>query len=170
MVRIIELSGEARFEMVSVHDVAAYILQKVGHSISTWKLQKLVYYSQAWSLVWDDRPMFGEPIQAWANGPVVPALYEAHRGQFDISSCPQGNPDRLDIDAKETVDAVLDGYGDKSGQWLSDLTHQERPWRDARVGVPDGERSTNEITLLAMSEYYSGLVKGNTVSVKTENG
>ena len=156
--------------MVSVHDVAAYILQKVGHSISTWKLQKLVYYSQAWSLVWDDCPLFRDEIQAWANGPVMPALYEAHKGQFEISSCPLGDPDNLDIDAKETVDAVLEGYEDKSGQWLSDLTHQERPWRDARVGVPDGERSTNQITLEAMSEYYSGLVKAHTISVKTVNG
>ena len=39
--------------MASVFDVAAYILQKQGF-LTTWKLQKLVYYGQAWSLVWDD--------------------------------------------------------------------------------------------------------------------
>ena len=37
--------------MASVYDVAAYILEKQG-AMTTWKLQKLVYYSQAWSLVW----------------------------------------------------------------------------------------------------------------------
>ena len=42
---------------VSVHDVAAYILQKHG-PMTTMKLQKLVYYAQAWGLVWDDCPLF----------------------------------------------------------------------------------------------------------------
>jgi uncharacterized phage-associated protein len=58
--------------MVSVDDVAAYILEQRG-PMSAMKLQKLVYYSQAWSLVWEDRPLFREEIQAWASGPVVPA-------------------------------------------------------------------------------------------------
>ena len=43
--------------MASVFDVAKYILHKLG-TVTTWKLQKLVYYCQAWSLVWDDEPLF----------------------------------------------------------------------------------------------------------------
>ena len=45
--------------MASVSDVAAYILQQQG-AMTTWKLQKLIYYSQAWSLVWDDDALFPE--------------------------------------------------------------------------------------------------------------
>ncbi|HCU23588.1 MAG TPA: hypothetical protein DF383_01115, partial [Deltaproteobacteria bacterium] len=71
--------------MTSVHDVATYILKKTG-PITAMKLQKLVYYSQAWSLVWDEKPLFKEKIEAWTNGPVVPALYRLHRGKFEISS------------------------------------------------------------------------------------
>lgn len=37
---------------LSVFDVATYILQKRG-DMSCMKLQKLCYYAQAWSLVWD---------------------------------------------------------------------------------------------------------------------
>jgi uncharacterized phage-associated protein len=55
--------------MPSVLDVAQYILQRSG-GMTTGKLQKLVYYSQAWSLVWDQRPLFNERIEAWANGPI----------------------------------------------------------------------------------------------------
>ena len=58
---------------VSVLDVAASILKQHG-PMSTWKLQKLCYYSQAWSLVWDEEPLFSEDIQAWAHGPVIPKL------------------------------------------------------------------------------------------------
>jgi len=43
--------------MASVHDVAAYILDKRG-PMSHMKLQKLVYYCQAWSLVWDEELFF----------------------------------------------------------------------------------------------------------------
>lgn len=121
------------------------------------KLQKLVYYTQAWSLVWDEKPMFGEKIEAWANGPVVPELFAAHKGQFTVSDEPGGNRKNLTIEEQKTVNAVVKYYGEKTAPWLSDLTHREAPWKDARKGVPDGERSHREITLAAMSEYYGNL-------------
>lgn len=145
--------------MATVLDVAAYILQRRG-PMSAMKLQKLVYYSQAWSLVWDERPLFAERIEAWANGPVTPELYNRHRGQFTVSEIVGGDPRKLDRDSQETIDAVLAYYGDKSAQWLSDLTHLETPWRDARKGLPDGASSSEEITVASMAEYYSSLPPG----------
>jgi len=141
--------------MATVHDVAAYILSKQS-PMSAMKLQKLVYYAQAWSLVWDDAPLFSERIEAWANGPVVYELYNRHRGQFAVARW-DGNMDALTPVQQETVDSVLQFYGDKSPQWLSDLTHMERPWKSARGNLPDGERCDNEITLESMAEYYSSL-------------
>lgn len=142
--------------MVSVFDVASYILTKTG-SMTAMKLQKLVYYSQAWSLVWDDEPLFREPIQAWVNGPVVPDLYKAHKGQYLVESLKKGNPDALTDNQKDTVDSVLKHYGAKSSQWLSDLTHMEDPWKLAREGLDDGDRCEQEISHASMAEYYSGL-------------
>ncbi len=142
--------------MASVFDVAAYILKKRG-PMTAMKLQKLVYYSQAWSLVWDEKPLFRERIEAWANGPVVRKLYESHKGAFEVRSCPQGDPSRLTQTQRETVDAVIGYYGEKTSQWLSDLTHREAPWREARGGLAPGERGTTEITLAAISEYYGSL-------------
>ncbi|MBS1812785.1 MAG: DUF4065 domain-containing protein [Acidobacteria bacterium] len=139
--------------MANAFDVAAYILSKTG-AITTMKLQKLVYYSQAWSLVWDDAPLFSNPIQAWANGPVVPDLYFKYKGQYKLSSC-EGNVEVLTPNQKETVDSVLKFYGDKTSQWLSDLTHREDPWLIAREGLSLGERGDKEITLDDMLEYYS---------------
>ena len=60
--------GTGENSKVNVLDIAAYILCKQG-AMTAMKLQKLVYYSQAWSLVWDDKPLFRERIEAWANGP-----------------------------------------------------------------------------------------------------
>lgn len=142
--------------MISAHDVAAYILREKS-PLSAMKLQKLVYYAQAWSTVWDDRPLFGERIEAWANGPVVRELYDVHRGQFEVREWPRGNPDTLDGEQRSTVDAVLDYYGPRNAQTLSDMTHSEAPWRLARRGLAEGDRGNREITLASMSEYYSSL-------------
>jgi len=144
--------------MANVFDVTRYILKKLG-PMTTAKLQKLVYYSQAWSLVWDEKPLFRQKIQAWANGPVIPTLFRAHQGKFkvNVASFPDGNIRRLNKDQKETIDSVLSHYGKKSAQWLIDLSHLEDPWKNARKGCKPGEKCTNEITLGAMMEYYSSL-------------
>lgn len=142
--------------MVSAHDVAAYILGSAG-PMSAMKLQKLVYYSQAWSLVWEDRPLFPERIEAWLHGPVVPDLYHLHRGQFEVRGWPSGNASVLDIDDRETVEAVIRYYGGHNAQVLSDWTHGEEPWKQARIGLSLDERGNAEITLESMMEYYSSL-------------
>lgn len=64
-------------------DVAEYILAQQGE-MSAMKLHRLVYYCQAWHLAWSGAPLFEEEIHAWANGPVVPALYELHEGDFTV--------------------------------------------------------------------------------------
>jgi uncharacterized phage-associated protein len=144
--------------MANVFDVAKYIIENLG-PMTAMKLQKLVYYCQAWSLVWDERPLFPEKIQAWANGPVVYELFDAHRGAYlvDKDTFCRGDSNQLDEKAKETIDSVLKFYGDKGPQWLSDLTHAESPWRDARKGLPEDARCGAEITLESMIEYYSSI-------------
>lgn len=67
--------------MIAVVDIAEYILERQG-PMTTMKLQKLVYYSQAWHLAWDGEPLFEARIEAWANGPVVPELHALHKGKF----------------------------------------------------------------------------------------
>jgi uncharacterized phage-associated protein len=149
--------------MATVYDVARHILARLDEKrklpVTTWKLQKLVYYSQAWSLVWDDAPLFDEPLQAWANGPVCPALYSVHRGKFQISALPDevGNVNNLSDNQKETIDIVLEHYGPKTAQYLSELTHLEQPWVSARANLKPGQRGESEISLESMVEYYGSL-------------
>lgn len=143
--------------MASVHDVAAYILEQRG-PMSTMKLQKLVYYSQAWHLVWDEEPLFDSRIEAWVNGPVVPELFRRHKGEFQVSSWTEGDSAELTPSQRESVDIVLDEYGAKSGQWLAELTHLEGPWLEAREGLPKGAYSSTEIPLTSMQAYYEGLL------------
>ena len=142
--------------MANVFDVAAYILKCRG-PMTTWKLQKLVYYCQAWSLVWDDDALFPEEVEAWANGPVVRELYKVHKNQYRVDDLGQGDESNLSPDQRETVEAVLKYYGDKSPQWLSDLTHMEDPWKYARMGIPEGDRGNTVIPKQDLAEYYGSL-------------
>jgi uncharacterized phage-associated protein len=145
---------------LTVFDVASYVLSKLpDKTCTTMKLQKLIYYCQAWSLVWDDAPLFPENIEAWANGPVVPELYRYHKGMFIISydQMSLGNDMKLNKNQQETVDSVLAYYGDKHSQWLIDLTHMEAPWINARKGLSRLEKGNRIIKLDDMVEYYSSL-------------
>lgn len=143
---------------VSALDVAEYVLRKLGR-MSTMKLQKLVYYCQAWSLVWDEKPLFSEEIEAWANGPVIRELFNYHRGVFDIEHVYTGNPALLTDEQCETVDAVLSFLGDKSAQWLIELSHSELPWQQARRDLPESARGSRTISHDSMAEYYSSLLQ-----------
>ncbi len=142
--------------MASVDDVVAAILEITGR-VDTFKLQKLVYYCQAWHLVWVGEPLFPEPIQAWAGGPVVPALYERHRGRYSISEWPEGNASELVESERGTVSSVVNAYQKLSGRQLSQLTHSEEPWLVARGTLGPGARGSSVIEPGSMQEYYSGI-------------
>ncbi len=144
--------------MANVCNVAKYVLHRYG-SMTAMKLEKLVYYCQAWSLGWDDVPLFEEDFQAWANGPVCPQLFQWHKGAFIVdeslfSLCPDYDFTSKEI---ETMEAVLNYYGDKEPQWLSELTHKEQPWKEARGNTPVGMSCSNVITKESMQQYYGGL-------------
>lgn len=141
----------------TVFDVAKYVLSKTG-SITAMKLQKLVYYAQVWSLVWDEKPLFSEQFEAWAHGPVIPALYQAHKGLFKVSAKNiSGKISALTANQKDTIDRVLAVYGKLTAQQLIDLTHWEAPWRNARGNMPAGTPCQNEISQTDIFEYYASL-------------
>ena len=136
--------------MANIFDTAQYILEQSG-VMSTMKLQKLCYYSQAWSLVWED-------FQAWANGPVCPELFYKTQGRYSVSASDEtGGEGKLSDEQRDTIDRVLEHYGSHNAQWLSQLTHMEDPWIKAREGVPSGAGCNHVITKESMALYYGGL-------------
>ena len=145
--------------IVSVFDVAQYVLSRLEEPCTTMKLHKLLYYCQAWYLVWEDKPLFKEDIEAWANGPVIRALFNFHQGMYWATpdQLTLGNPSKLNDVQREDIDNILAFYGNKTSQWLIDQTHVEAPWRNARKGLLPNERGNRIIPLEAMSDYYSSL-------------
>lgn len=142
--------------MARVLDVAKYILQQQGR-ITPMKLQKLVYYAQVWWSAEHDDALFPETIKAWAQGPVVPPLFQAHKGRASIDhTAIQGDASALSSEERSAIDEVLSFYGSFSAQYLSQLTHHEPPWRQAHeVGEKEGHASPT-ISVAAIRAFYRG--------------
>ncbi len=147
--------------MTTIFNVASYILDITG-TITTMKLQKLAYYSQAYSLATTGYPLFDEDFQAWRNGPVCPELFAMHRGKFLIRKgelvlpgTDDMNGDSLTDSQKLIVKKVCEKFSESSGSDLSDLTHREDPWKNA-YDVTDGSAiCVKKITKDSLKEYYS---------------
>lgn len=115
----------------SAVDVAAYLLREHG-SQGSMKLQKLVYYCQAYSLAWTGQKMFPEPIEAWKHGPVIRELWQQHKGTFDIEpGSISGDPDSLTENDVIVAEAIWKSLGGFTGWELRRRTHSEAPWMDA---------------------------------------
>lgn len=127
--------------------------------ISNKKLQKLVYYSQAWSLALYGEPLFQEDIQAWVHGPVIPSLYQKYKNyQFHPIVNDQLLKETPRLDCAELLDEIWDIYGKYDSNYLELLTHRETPWRNARANLEPNENSDNTISLEDMKMYYSSLL------------
>ncbi len=141
-------------------DVAYYFLRKGqedGRAVSNKKLQKLVYYAQAWVSVFSGDKLFDDPIEAWVHGPAVRSLY----GQFKefgfnpivLTLIPKEN---FDFGSnQETLDRIWRVYGKYDSNYLEMLTHNEEPWIEARNGLEIHENTSNEIPLETMRSYYA---------------
>jgi uncharacterized phage-associated protein len=136
----------------SALDVAAYILSKC-QNINHMKLQKLLYYCQAWSMVWDKKPMFYERIEVRNIGPIVNEIYILlqHLFKVTINDISLKEQSFITYEQQETIDAVISFYSDKTAQWLNDLIRLEQPWIDAKRDMHD------EINISSLAKYYSSL-------------
>ena len=143
--------------------VAKYFIWKAHQEskpITNKKLQKLVYYAQAWNLAVNDKPLFGDDIEAWVHGPTVRALYEEFK-TFGY------NPINVKVNKSEIqalikdklLNEVWEIYGKYDGNYLEALTHNEAPWQKAREGLDIDEESSIVISQKSMKEYYKKLLK-----------
>ena len=65
--------------MVDILDAARYLIflsyGRKKYSLTPLKLQKLLYLTQGWSYVWDNKPAFVDDFCAWQYGPVNERVY-----------------------------------------------------------------------------------------------
>lgn len=148
----------------SAYAVANAFLQRAEArgltGMSPMKLQKLLYFAQAWHLKIRGEPLLDDNFARWQHGPVIPAIYHEFKafgskpisrkattlameafgyGGDNVPTIPSH-----DVSAWNLVDTVLSRYGHIDANTLSNMTHLNgSAW--AKQG-PDGSVIThNEI-------------------------
>jgi uncharacterized phage-associated protein len=145
---------------LSASQIADYFLFRASNDakpITNQKLQKLLYYAQAWSLAGRDEKLFDEKIQAWIHGPAIPEIYLEYK-QFGFEpikkDVTEENVSQIPDDVKKFLDEIWTVYGKFDAAYLEQLTHSEEPWLKARAGLEAHVGSENEITLDSMRDFY----------------
>ena len=151
-----------------VEDVAVAFAHKAKAgkkaSLTNKKLQKLLYYAQAWNLVFNNKKLFNEPIQAWVHGPVVPSLYHKFKrfGYHKFKINDEVPVPEFDEETQQVVDSVWGISGKYDADYLEILTHSEEPWIKARENAGSFELCQNEISIDEMKEFYGQKLKDKT--------
>jgi len=152
------------------HIVTHYVNQK-GDTVSHKKLQKLLYYVEAWHLVNFKTPILEENFEAWVHGPVVPELYhklkefgfnnlQVINDEFDtVDEEIQAIIERSAISSEqiELIESILSRYGSLTSFELELLSHNEAPWVEARQNIPPHVPCNNVISKVRMLEFYSSM-------------
>jgi len=143
-------------------EVAMYFIssfQKKNKEVSNLKLQKLLYYAQAWHLALYGNPLFRDPIQAWVHGPVVPSVFRQYK---DYAWRPITQEVKADApsDLAFHLKEVTRVYGEFDATTLERMTHQEGPWKEARGSLAPDEPSNRVITHESMKNFYHARLDG----------
>ncbi len=149
----------SKYTVDQVADTLLHLARHRNIDISNLKLQKLLYYAQAWQLVFTGEPLFNDAFEAWVHGPVVPRVFRRFKefrwNTIDSPVTP--------VDERSLVDhlnSVLDTYGKFGATQLERLTHQEEPWVIARNGLAPDAACSAVITNETMKVFYTKLANG----------
>lgn len=141
-----------------------YILER-GGEMSHLKLQKILFYTQAFHLAYFNTEIIEDDFEAWVHGPVSRKIFHELKdksliyAELSFSLYEEIKPsisivDRLTQDQMELVNDVIDEYKLLSGGQLESMTHSEQPWIDARKGCAPCDKCSNVILKNDMKIFY----------------
>ncbi len=148
--------------MSTANHIAACLINlshEKANPVSNLKLQKLLYYSQAWNLALFKQPLFNEEIEGWVHGPVVPEVFRTYRDN-KWALIPRIVDVVVPGDVRSHLEEVWRVYGGLNAYDLERLTHSEDPWKNARAGIAPDVSSHIVITKNSMRDYYSSRLNG----------
>lgn len=141
--------------------VADYLLfesRARGEALTNLKLQKLLYYAQAWYLALHDRPLFNDDFEAWVHGPVLRSQYFRFKPEPGWAPITDSvDEPEISFKIKKFLDQILDVFGSESAIALEMMTHRERPWLEARAGLAPDHPSTARISRETMRDFYRSM-------------
>jgi uncharacterized phage-associated protein len=146
--------------MIDQNSVADYLIctaRQYGELLTNLKLQKLLYYAQAWHLAFYDEPLFDEEFRAWKHGPVLPTQYRRFRHTGWNPILDRLNPPDLPEEMRVYLQEILRSYGSETAIALERMTHSESPWREARGNLDPDQNSNRAISTESMRGFYGAI-------------
>lgn len=132
--------------MERILDVAQFIFDEYrrisGERIDEMKLHKLLYFSQRESFAILGQPLFQESMEGWKYGPVSVDV----RMRFGEDGI-EADTKEVSLDAAYILKNVILEYGQIASWRLSELTHQELSWLNARKGLKPKENGNRPLAL-----------------------
>jgi uncharacterized phage-associated protein len=116
------------------------------------KLQKVLYFVQAYYLAKLNRPVFSDNIEAWEYGPVVPSVYRRYRDHGNKPIVFEKDNSSLAEEDKKIIQKVWNTFGGYSASKLVDITHTHTPWKEAN------KTHSQIISHKALKDYYTPLL------------
>jgi len=157
-------------KQVTYTHIADYLIalsNETGNLLTNHKLQKLLYYAQAWYLAIQDKPLFEGNFEAWVHGPVLREVFHEY-SRFKWRPIQRDDLDQRYLDwfraefgeeLNEYMDNVVDEYFGLTSYELERLTRREEPWLKARHGLQEDEPSTNIIENDWMRKFYKQYIE-----------
>ncbi len=147
------LSPETVRGACDIMDAAAFLVQVAG-PLARAKLNDLLYFAQAWHLVWDHELLFPDTILATEDGVTIGAIEKLAGGAFTVESrhVRKGRAERLSESQKRTLLGIVKFYSGRNHFRLSEQIRLENPWRQARQAAALGSEPVVEPA--ALHRYY----------------
>lgn len=177
-IAFIKLRDSVNHEIEKVKDQEGKIFQVVNwflakatceNRITHLALQKMLYFSQAWSSVFNDELLFGENCEAWAHGAVYRDVYNKFKG-FKYNPLPYVDVEvKLPAEEVEVLEFVWKYYFEVyAPKTLEHICHLEMPYKLARENHEELERCENIIDKSTVREYYKRIAKEYNISRNTK--
>jgi uncharacterized phage-associated protein len=135
-------------------DIARYVVfycHEHEYPISNLKLQKILYFIQAYFLVEVGKPCFSDVIEAWDYCPIVPSVFKEYRifGSLNIPCTDDGSEFRyIKSDDYDSLNCILAEVSKDTESRLTYITRKQSPWIEARKSM--NKRITNK----AIKDYF----------------
>ena len=139
---------------ITVAEALLCLARDHGESLDPLKLQKLLYFAQAISLVRNDRPMFKDAIGAWSHGPVVQSVYKKYQdyGRKPIACEIDDGNFELTKEDVAVLEDTLETFKKYTGVQLRNITHKHLPWKEVFKEDRNYTIKNNRI-----KKYYTGV-------------
>jgi uncharacterized phage-associated protein len=157
---ILEYMNDSKILAAHVSNFLIWQFRDSGDcDLTNLKLQKLLYYAQAWFLALHKSPIFDEDFQAWVHGPVVRTEYDRFKSfrWNSIVDASIGEKPCFSQDIEKHLNEIISEFGTESAVALELMTHREKPWLEARGSLAPDASSSNIITKKAMQDFYTSL-------------